>query len=132
MLSQGEANLDALAPSKQQDITQGEMLALFIFAGITVSLALLSRPPDTEGWTRLLLDIFAILISSVIFFLVVNVWDLRRERDEGKLRLRMDRQDFEVRFSEVLQRSFDQWLSIVVGGAVVLTYAGLLAHKWVG
>ena len=132
LLSQEEANLDALVRSKQQDVTQGEMFALFIFAGITVSLALLSRPPDTEAWTRLLLDMFAILISSVIFFLVVNVWDLRRERDEAKLQLQVERQDFEVQFSNLLQRSFDQWLSVVVGMVIVLIYAGLLAHKWVG
>ena len=132
ILSETEANLDALARSKQQDITPGEMFALFIFAGITISLALLSRPPEAEGWNRLLVDMFAILISAVIVFLVVNVWNLRREREESKLRLIVEQQDYAVRFSDTWQRSFDQWLSIIVGGAIVLTYSALLAHKWVG
>ena len=124
--------MDTLARSKQQDITLGEMFALFIFAGITVSLALLSRPPETEGWTRFLVDLFAMLISAVIVFLVVNVWDLRRERDEKKLQ-RVDGQRFyEVRFLSIRRFAFDQWLSIVVGGAVVLVFSGLLSHKWVG
>ena len=124
--------MDALVRSKQQDITLGEMFALFIFAGITVSLALLSRPPEAEGWNRLLVDIFAILISAVIVFLVVNVWDLRRERDESKLKLRLKSQDYMIQFSDTERRSFDQWLSIVVGTLIVLVYAGLLSHKWVG
>ena len=132
LLTEAEANLDALVRSKQQDITPGEMFALFIFAGITVSLTLLSRPPDAEGWNRLLVDIFAILISAVIIFLVVNVWDLRRERDESKLELRLKSQDYMIQFSDTKRRSFDQWLSIVVGTLIVLVYAGLLSHKWVG
>lgn len=132
LLTESEANLDALVRSKQQDITPGEMFALFIFAGITVSLALLSRPPEAEGWNRLLVDIFAILISAVIVFLVVNVWDLRRERDESKLELRLKSQDYMIQFSDAKRRSFDQWLSIVVGTLIVLVYAGLMSHKWVG
>ncbi len=131
-LSEAESNLDALAHSKQQDITPGEKFALGIFAGITISLALFSRPPEAEGWNRLLVDIFAILISSVIVFLLVNVWDLRRERNESKLRLRVEQQDYAVSFSDTGQRSVDQWLSMIVGGAIVLAYFVLLAHKWVG
>ncbi len=131
-LSEAEANLDALARSKQQDITLGEMFALLIFAVITISLALFSRPPEAEGWNRLLVDIFAILLSGVIVFLVVNVWDLRRERDESKLERRVDQPYYTVRFFDTRQRSFDQWLSIVVGGSIVLTCAGSLANKWMG
>ena len=108
LLSESEANLDALARSKQQDITPGEMFALLIFGAITVSLALLSRPPESAGWNRFLVDIFAILISAVIVFLVVNVWDLRRERDESKLEQRGVKRDYSVRFLNIRQRSFDQ------------------------
>ena len=132
LLSEAEANLDTLARSKQQDITAGEMFALFIFAAITVTLALLSRPPEVTGWNRLLVDIFAILISGVIVFLVVNVWDLRRERDERKLVFRETQRDYSVLFSEVRRQSFDQWLSLVVGSAMVFIFAALLAHEWVG
>ena len=84
-----------------------------------------------------MVDLFAMLISAVIVFLVVNVWDLRRERDETKLQ-QVDgkqsdgKQVYEVRFLNTRRYAFDQWLSIIVGGAIVLVYAGLLAHKWVG
>ena len=99
-----------------------------------------------------MVDLFAMLISAVIVFLVVNVWDLRRERDEIKLQQvdgkqvdgkqsdgkQVDgkqsdgKQVYEVRFLNTRRYAFDQWLSIIVGGAIVLVYAGLLAHKWVG
>lgn len=132
LLAEAESNLDTLARSKQQDITPGEMFALLIFALITISLALASRPPETEGWTRLLVDLFAVLISAVVVFLVVNVWDLRRERDESKFEMRRGDGDLGIRFADTRLRSFDQLLSVIVGGALVVTFAGLLAHKWVG
>ena len=132
LLTDAEAILDTLALSKQQDITPGEMFALFIFALITISLALASWPPETQGWTRLLVDLFAVLISAVIVFLVVNVWDLRRERDEGKFESGLGDDDVGIRFTDIRLRSFDQLLSVIVGGTLVVTFASLLAHKWVG
>ena len=132
LLSEAEAHLDALARSKQQDITPGEMFALCTFAVITVALAMASRPPESEGWTRFLVDIFAVLISSVIVFLVVNVWELRRERDEKKFDLMPETQDYRVQFIENRNGTFDQKLSLIAGGAIVLMFASLLAHKWVG
>ena len=132
MLGEAESILDTLARSKQQDVTLGEMFALFIFAGITISLALLSRPPETDGWTRFLVDLFAMLISAVIVFLVVNVWDLRRERDENKLRKVDGQQGYEVQFMSDRRHTSDQWISTVVGGVVVAVFAGLLTYKWVG
>ena len=40
--------------------------------------------------------------------------------------------DLLARFLDTQQRSFNQWLSIIVGAAIALTYAALLAHKWLG
>ena len=135
LLSDAETNLDALARSKQRDIHLGEMFALFIFGGITIGLALFSLPPQVDGWTRLLTDLIAMLASSVIVFLLVHIQDLQRERDERKLALAEPRREYRhyaVRFLDTQQRFFDQWLSIVIGAAIVLTYAALLAHKWLG
>lgn len=110
----------------------GEMFGIVVFAGITIALALFTRPPDTEGWIRLLVDLFAMLISSVIVFLVVYVFDLDRERDEPKLERYMATEGYSLRFPDAGERVFDQSLSIVVGIAIVATYAGLLTHKWLG
>ncbi len=135
LLSDAEANLDALARSKQVDIHLGEQFALGIFGAITVGLALLTLPPQVEGWTRLLVDLFAMLISAVIIFLLVHIQDLQRERDGSKLESLDSHaayRNYLARFLDTRQRLFDQWLSFIVGGAIVLTYAALLAHKWVG
>ena len=35
-------------------------------------------------------------------------------------------------YYDTANRSFDQWLSVVVGLAIVATYVGLLSHKWLG
>ena len=135
LLTDAEANLDALARSKQVDIHLGEMFALGIFAGATIGLALLSLPPKVEGWTRLLVDLFAMVISAVVIFLMVHIQDLQRERDDGKFdpsTRGAEHRHHLVKFFDTAQRSFDQWLSIIVGAAIVITYAGLLTHKWLG
>ena len=80
LLSQAESNLDALVRSKQVDIHLGEMFALVIFSTITIVLAILSVPAQVVGWTRLLTDVFAMVVSSVIIFLLVHIQDLQRER----------------------------------------------------
>jgi len=92
-------------------------------------------PAQVEGWTRLLADLVAMLASSVIVFLLVHIQDLQRERDEHKLEfadLGQDYRHYGVRFLDVKQRQFDQWLSIIVGIAIVAAYAALLSHKWLG
>ena len=135
LLSVAEANLDALARSKQVDIHLGEVFALVIFAAITVGLALFSLPPEVVGWTRLLVDLFAMIISAVVIFLLVHIQDLQKERDGRKLeksRLRIEHRYYLAKFADISKRSFDQWVSIIVGTAIVLTYALLLAHKWLG
>ena len=136
LLSDAETNLDALARSKQVDIHLGEMFALYVFGLVTVGLALFSRPPDVGGWTRLLVDLFAIVISAVVIFLLAHIHDLQKERDENKLEipaeLPMEHRHRLVRFSDTERRSFDQVLSIFVGLVIVLIYAGLLSNKWVG
>ena len=130
ILNQAEAELDALARSKQVDLALGEIFSLVIFAGITIALALFTRPPEAGGWPRLMVDMFAMLISSVIIFLLVNVLDLNRERDEHKLE--NEDGEYVVWFHDTERRLPDQWVSIVVGMAILGAYAVLLAHKRLG
>ena len=114
------------------------MFALVIFAAVTVGLSLLSLPVGVKSWTCLLVDIFAIVVSSVIIFLLVHIQDLQRERDDAKLEF-LDSLSLEtghpwyvVRFPDTVRRSFDQWLSVVVGAAIMATYVGLLGQRWLG
>ena len=95
-------------------------------------MALATRPPEAEGWTRFLVDAFAILITAVIVFLMVNVWDLHRERSEIRLVQEPNSTFFMVHFQDAERRLADQWLSVIVGMGVVVTYCALFGYKWLG
>ena len=85
-LNETEAELDMLVRSKQVSPVLGEIFALLVFAGITIFLTMFTRPPEPDGWIRLLLDMFAMLVSSVIIFLMIYSVDLDREPGSGARR----------------------------------------------
>ena len=132
ILSEATAQLNELVRSKQSGLILGELFGLAIFAGITIALALATRPPEAEGWARFLVDAFAMLITAVIVFLMVNVWDLHRERSEIRLVQKPDSTSFMVHFQDAERRLADQWLSVIVGMGVVVTYCALFGYKWLG
>ena len=72
------------------------------------------------------------LVSSVIIFLMIYSMDLDRERDAHTLEQSTEEEEYLLLFPDTEQRLFDQWLSVAVGVIIILVYAGLLAHKWVG
>ena len=125
-----QSQLDALAHSRQQGINFGELCALFIFAGITVGLALFLRPVSS-GLTAFLVEMFTMLFSSVIVFLAVNVIDLQMARNARILR-RSDAGDYALVFEISARRHIEQGITIAVGIAIVAAYAGLLGYKWLG
>ncbi len=132
LLSEATAQINELVRSKQSGLILGELFGLAIFAGITIALALATRPPESEGWTRFLVDAFAMLITAVIVFLMVNVWDLHRERSEIRLVQRPESGGFMVHFQDAERRVADQWLSVIVGMGVVVTYCALFGYRWLG
>ena len=132
MLSEAESQLDTLVRSKQLGVILGELFALIIFAGMTIVVALLLRPDEGLAYTRFFVDVFSMLISAVVIFLTVNVWDLYHERAVRQVRERVEYGDYVVRFPDTERPMADLWLSVVVGIAMLATYSGLLAHKWLG
>ena len=128
-LAEAEAQLNALSYSRQQGIDFGELFALITFGAITVVLALASRL-DVSGWTAVLVELFTMLFTAVIIFLVSNVWDLQRDRTSRILQKLPDCGGYGVVFSDVQSRRFEQGTSIVVGLAVTAAYFGLFWYKW--
>ena len=129
VLIDAEADLDALARSRQSAIVLGELFSLVIFGSITIFLVLFSRPQEVEGWPNFLIDLFAMLIAPVIVFLMVNIWDLHRERGQKWLEYREEYGDHLVRFPDAERRRADQWLAVILGVGIVATYVGLLGSK---
>ena len=130
LLATAEAELDTLARSKQLRLVLGELFALNIFAGITLAFALFLQPDIDGELTALLNDLFAMLISGVVIFLTVHVWDLHNERAARQLRKNEQSGRYELQFRGGEQAISDVWISIIAGVAIILTYAFLLADKW--
>lgn len=132
--------LDALAHSRQQGINFGEICALFIFAGLVVGTALLSRPAAVSGLTGFVVEMFAMLFPAVILFLAFNVLDLQRDRVSRILEHNLEYDGYGVAFWDTVsqaeriehtnRRTVEQWISVGVGVALIVAYAGLFLHKW--
>ena len=139
-LREVEVDLDILAHSRQQGINFGEICALFIFAGLVVGTALLTRPADVQGLTGFLVEMFAMLFPAVIIFLTFNVLDLQRGRVARILISAPQYQGYGVAFQDTVsvgetvahsgRRTAEQWISVGVGLALIVAYAGLFLHKW--
>ena len=129
LLADAEAQLNMVVHSRQQGVEFGELFSLIIFGGGTILLALLSRP-EVYGWVAFLIEVFSVLFSSVIVFLITNVWDLHRERADLVLANRDNSREYGVIFRDPKSRRFERSVSTVVGLLIILAYAGLLWNKW--
>ena len=129
MLSEAAAELNSLVYSKQHGLVIGKLFALYIFAGISVFIALFARP-DVSGWTAFLIELFAMLFSSVVIFLISNVHDLQSARIAGIL-TRTDRGNYEIVFRNIQARAFEQWFSVTIILVLGIGYAWLLWDKWI-
>ena len=136
-LAEAETQLNVIAHSRQQGIEFGELFALIIFGGITVFLGMASRPGVT-GWIGFLVEMLVVLFSAVIVFLIINVWDLHRDR-AGDILEEQQYQDHDgavfyegygVVFRDAVSRRLEQTTSIVIGLLVTIAYGALLWYKW--
>ena len=131
--------LNRLAHSRQRGTNFGEICALSLLAGMVVGIALFSRPAEVSGLTGFLVEMFAMLFSAVILFLGFNVLDLERERrsrilepdpEHGGYRAALGDMAAEAAAEPSNRRTVEQWISIGVGGALIVAYSGLFLHKW--
>ena len=136
-LAEAETQLNVIAHSRQQGIEFGELFALIIFGGITVFIGMASRPGVT-GWIGFLVEMLVVLFSAVIVFLIINVWDLHRDR-AGDILEEQQYQDHDgavfyegygVVFRDAVSRRLEQTTSIVIGLLVTIAYGALLWYKW--
>lgn len=132
--------LNRLAHSRQRGTNFGEICALFLLAGMVVGIALFSRPAEVSGLTGFLVEMFAMLFPAVILFLGFNVLDLERERKSGILEPAPENGGYRAAFGDAAaagaaaepsnRRTVEQWISVGVGLALIVAYAGLFLHKW--
>ena len=80
------------------------------------------------------------LFPAVIVFLTFNVLDLQRARVSRILESSPQYQGYGVAFQDTVRggggiehsgrRAAEQWISVAVGLALIVAYAGLYLHKW--
>ena len=131
LLANAETQLNMMVHSRQQGVDFGELFSLIIFGGSTVLLSLLSRP-EVSGWTAFMYEVFSALFPAVIIFLIVNVWDLHRDRAELVLAAQEGPEGYGVIFRDPRSRRFEQGVSVVIGLLIIVAYAVLLWYKWIG
>ena len=130
MLANAETQLNMMVHSRQQGVDFGELFSLIIFGGSTVLLSLLSRP-EVSGWTAFLYEVFSALFPAVIIFLIVNVWDLHRDRADLVLATEQGPEGYGVIFRDPRSRRFERGVSVVIGLLIITAYAALLWYKWI-
>ena len=131
LLADAETQLNIIVHSRQQGVDFGELFSLIIFGGSTVLLSLLSRP-EVYGWVAFLYEVFSVLFPAVIVFLIINVWDLHRERADLVLANLGNSREYGVIFRDTKNRRFERSVSTLVGLLIILAYVGLLWNKWLG
>ena len=136
LLNQAESDLDTLVHSRQVEVVPGERFGLSVFAVIIIVLAIGTMPAVEDGWLRLMVDLFAMLLSSVVVFLLINVSDLQREREERRFSDPEPDGEYLVLFPDIGNKAnrflhySDQWVYMVVGAGIILVYVALFWLKW--
>ena len=77
--------LDVLAHGRQHAREFAERIALWLIGAVIVALTL-SVPPEPLPWARFMADMLAIVLSSVVVFLLAHMADLRRSRADELVR----------------------------------------------
>ena len=128
-LGEAEAQLNSVVHSQRHGIEVGELFALIVFSGITVLLGLLGRPHNVDGWAGFLFEGFIAAFCGVVVFLMVNVWDVHRDRASEVLERRRGGR-YGVALRDARNRRFEQVTSVAIGLGIVAGYTSLLWHKW--
>ena len=145
--------IDTLTHSKSRDMDIIEPLVLIMFSILTISLTLATRPNFITEYSKYVVDMFAILFSSVIAFLCLVLFDLRMNRSITRIRdnLKYDRcsidtkqsdlhdmnrrtkKNFFAKFTDAWMRNWIHvWMPIVLCAIMITTYGFLLTGKWFG
>ena len=136
-LFQAQADMDMLVQSRQHGREFSEILAVVIFAVLTIALSLLIRPDDvfpvahgaSSGLTGFVIEFFCVMFASIIAFLVFNLLDMRRER-KLPLFVQLRNYSFGVSQREERNRLPERVVAVAVGVVVTVAFGILLYYKW--
>ena len=132
-----ETELNALVHSRQQGREFSEMVALVVFAVITIAIALLARPVsqamEGQQWPGFLTEMFMVLFAATIAFLVFNLVDRRRSRNVPVL-VHTQSADhgtaYRVDLSTNVQLLFERTMSLILSFGMIVSFGFLFYSKW--
>lgn len=129
-------DLNFLVYSKVKGRELTEPIVLILFAIITVTLTLATRPEvvhlkglvQVASWTGFMIDLFSALFSAAIVFLTVNLFDLWKERKSSVFDsiISTDLQLINRPFGNILE----QVISILLAFGMTVVVFVLLYGKW--
>ena len=130
-VSEIRTELDALAHGRQNAREFAEQIALWLIGGIIVALSLFVPSRGTEV-ALLLTDAFAILLGSIVVFLLAHLADVGRSRaDELMIEKALDRDDQQgglyVRFREDADVTWRRIFATAIITGIMATIVCLLA-----
>ena len=129
-LSAAEGDIDSLVQSKQFGKEFAELVSVILLGALTVSLLVIMRP-QLQGWVGLANDAASVVICAVLIFLVVNLFDLHRERHTPLITEHPQLQnEYGVLLRQRESPLFEQMMSAGVGGGIVVAFAVLLYVRW--
>ena len=138
-----QKQIDMLAHSKQQGRDVVELMALTSFACVTIGIGLLARqtalvPSGADAWNGFIGEVFVLLFVSTIAFLLMNLFDLRRERETALIASVKMKRDGELTGEERITlffRNKRQQMAPLVGAILIsismaAVFIALLYDKW--
>lgn len=139
-----QAELDAFAHSRQQGRDFPELIAIFLFAILTVALAVTTRPlmnAVSRGEEAFLIELFTTVFVAVITYLTFALLDIRRERFIPLLARQHTEGDpdgdsddggigFGILFRSRINTRGQRIVAFTIVAAMIAMYAALLYRKW--
>ncbi len=128
--------LDALAHGRQHAREFAERVALWLIGG-TIVVICMAVPPQGSDWARVLSEIFSIVLSSIVIYLLFHLADLRRSRADELLMEKDPDWKFlsdglYVRFRDENDATWQRIFSGLIIVGIVATVVGLLVWNRLG
>ncbi len=128
-LAELESGMDVLVQSKQRASGFGERSAITAL-GVSTIIFLLTTRPEADMWSGVVIESAAILLSTVLLFLLAQMSDLKRERTVPYRTRDTEHSSYHLMFHANRRPVLEEAVSALVAIAMAAAFAGILWHKW--
>lgn len=126
-----KGDLQMLVFSKTKERDFSDRVVLIFFGIITITITLFTRPTvqtADPSLTGFIIDLFAILFSSGVVFMIITLFDFKQERKASIFSIFDDPENI----AQDNNHKWNRYLSIGLSAAMILVFSFLLWVKWIG